>query len=72
MAMAQAVPSLRWIGSYVQVKDGPSWLYSWSVSRRAQEFAHNAPPAVTLAEMSEDAGWRVLRAEEMGELARAS
>ncbi|KAI0695864.1 hypothetical protein C8T65DRAFT_743811 [Cerioporus squamosus] len=72
--MAQAVPSLRWIGVYVRVKAGPTWLYCWELARlseRAQGFTLNPPPSVTLKEMSEDEGWDVLAAEEMVELARA-
>ncbi|RPD71525.1 hypothetical protein L226DRAFT_468698 [Lentinus tigrinus ALCF2SS1-7] len=73
-ALAQAVPSLRWIGVYVRVKAGPTWLYCWEVSRlteRAQGFVLSPPPSVRLKEMGEDEGWDVLAAEEMDELARA-
>ncbi|KAI0707936.1 hypothetical protein C8Q76DRAFT_860124 [Earliella scabrosa] len=74
-ALAQAVPSLRWIGAYIQVQGGPTWLYCWDVLRSSQrmtadlpvEFPYGAPPSVTLKEMSENAGWDVLRAEEMAE-----
>lgn len=72
--MAQAVPSLRWVGVYVRVKAGPTWLYCWEVQRlseRAQGFVLDPPPTATLKEMGEDQGWDVLAAEGMDELARA-
>ncbi|TFK88317.1 hypothetical protein K466DRAFT_489143 [Polyporus arcularius HHB13444] len=73
-AMAQAVPSLRWIGVYVRVKAGPTWLYCWDLvrlSERAQGFVLDPPPSVSLKEMSEHEGWDVLAEQEMDELARA-
>lgn len=74
-SMAQAVPSLQWVGIHVQVQRGPTWLYCWQVSRlskRAQEFGYGAPPSVKLKDMSEDAGRKVLLAECIGDFALSS
>ena len=78
VALACAAPTLRWVGVFVRVEGGPTWLYAWSISRDQEKngegtvvFGSNPPLGVTLTEMGELEGWEVLTAEGMEEFVGA-